>query len=73
VVVGSIPRSITWILGATRLLTLAKPLGGVQSIIIDEMFYLLMNRASCLQFCDVSSLHLLPHQFGVVVTTKHEG
>ncbi len=72
-VVGSIPRSITQILGATRLLTLAKPLGGVQLIIIDEMLYWLMNRALWFQFCDVSSLHLLPHQFGVVVNTKHEG
>jgi len=73
VVVGSIPRFVVKILGATRLSTLAKPSSGVQSIIVDEMFYWLMNRALCFQIFDASFLHLLPHRFGVVVRTKHEG
>jgi hypothetical protein len=73
VVVGSIPRSVAEILSVNRLSTLAKPLGGVRSIIVDEMFYWLLDRALCFQFCDVSSSHLLPHEFGVVIRTKREG
>jgi hypothetical protein len=73
VVVGSIPRFVAQILGATTFSTLAKPSSGVQLITVDEMFYWLMNRALCLQFCDASSSHLLPHQFSVVVKTQHEG
>jgi hypothetical protein len=73
VVVGSIPRFVVQILGATMFSTLAKPSSGVQLIIVDKMFYWLMNRALCLQFCDASSSHLLPHQFGVVVRIEHEG
>jgi hypothetical protein len=73
VVVGSIPRFVARILGVTRLSTLAKPLGGIGSIIVDKMFYWLLNRALCFQFCDASSSHLLPHEFSVVIRTKREG
>ncbi len=60
-VVSSIPRSIAEILDAIRFSTLAKPSSGIQSIVVGKMFYWLLNRASCFQFCDVSSLHLLSH------------
>jgi len=73
VVVGSIPRFVVQIFGVTMFSTLAKPSSGVQSIIVDEMFYWLINRALCFQFCDASSSHLLPHQFDVVVRIEHEG
>lgn len=66
-VVGQILRFITQILGATRLLTLAKPISGVQLITMGEMFYQLVCKALCLPFRDAFSLHLSPHQFGVVV------
>jgi hypothetical protein len=37
---GYIPRQIINILGAARLLTMTKPLGGVCSIVVREVLYL---------------------------------
>ncbi len=34
---------------------------------MGEAFYQIMNRALCLQFCDVFVSHLSPYHFGVAV------
>jgi hypothetical protein len=43
------PRSIVFIFGATKFLTLAKPLGGIKPITMGEVLYQLVNKALCLQ------------------------
>jgi len=58
---------VVCIFGDTRLLALAKPSSGIQPIIMDEVFYLLISRALCLQFHDMFFFHLLLHQFSVVI------
>jgi hypothetical protein len=42
---GHIPQSIACIFGVIRLLTLAKPLSGIKSIVVGKAFYQLMGRA----------------------------
>ncbi len=61
------PRSIIHILGAITFLALAKPFGGIRSIVVGEVFYCLVNIALWFQLRNVFSFHMLPHQFGVVI------
>lgn len=53
--------SIVHILGATKLLTLAKPSGGIKPIAMGKVFYQLVNGALCLQLQYVFSYNLLSH------------
>jgi len=48
VIVRRISKSIAKALGATKLLTLAKPSSGIQPIAIGKVFYQLVNRTFCL-------------------------
>jgi hypothetical protein len=61
VVAGHIFKSITKALGVVRMLALAKPLGGIQQIVLGEVFYQLMNKTFFFQFCDAFFVHLSPH------------
>jgi hypothetical protein len=67
VVASSIQRSIIRVLCVIRLLALIKPYRSIQSIVVHEVIYWLVNRALCLYFCDVFFIHLSPHQFGVAI------
>jgi hypothetical protein len=55
-------RSIACVLGASRFLALAKPLGGNRLQWVKSFTSWL-----CFQFQNAFSFHLLPHQFGVVI------
>ncbi len=55
-------RSITCILGASRFLALAKPLGGNRLQWVKSFTSWL-----CFQFRNAFSFRLLPNQFGVVI------
>jgi hypothetical protein len=59
--------SMIRVLGTSRFLVLAKPSSGIHPIVVEEVFYRLMSRVLCLQFCDAFAFHLSPYQFGVVV------
>jgi hypothetical protein len=49
------------------LLALAKPYGGIWLIVVGEVLYRLVGKTLCTQFRDIFYIHLLFHQFGVVV------
>jgi hypothetical protein len=55
-------RSIACVLGASRFLALAKPLGGNRSQWVKSYTSWL-----CFQFQNAFSFHLLLHRFGVVI------
>jgi regulator of sigma D len=48
-------------------LVLAKHFNGICPSAMGKAFYRLVNRALCLQFCDVLVSHLSSYHFGVVV------
>lgn len=58
VVIRHIHENITKTLGATRMLTLAKPSISIWLIVVGEVFYWLMSRTLCLQFCNAFVVHL---------------
>lgn len=68
-ILGSIVKA----LGVARLLTLAKPSGGIRPIVVGEVFYWLVSRTFCFQFHGAFVVHLSPHQFGVVIKGGCEG
>lgn len=55
------------IIGDVKILTLAKPSGGIQPIAMGEVFYQLVHMVLYLYFCNVFSFHLSLHKFSVVV------
>ncbi len=64
--------SVAGVSGVSWLLILAKPSGGIRLIIMGKMFYHLVSKVSCLQFCDAFIFHLSPYQFKVVVKSGCE-
>jgi hypothetical protein len=67
-----IPMPIVRIFGATRLLALAKPFGGIQLIVVGEVLYRSVNKVLFLHFHDTFFIHLLFHQFGVAIKGRCE-
>jgi hypothetical protein len=56
-----IPPQIASVLGATRLLALTKPSGGILPIVVGETFYQLTSHVLCLQFYDAFATHFSLH------------
>jgi hypothetical protein len=69
---GHFPRPITHILGAIKLLSLAKLSSGIKLIVVVEAFYQLVSITLCFQLQDAFSFHLSFHQFCVVIKDGHE-
>jgi hypothetical protein len=42
---------------------LAKPFGGICPIVMGKMLSQSVNKALCMQFCDVFASHLSPYKF----------
>ena len=64
---GRIPHPIAHVLGASRLLALEKPSGGVRPIAVGEVFYRLVSQTLCAQLRSHFENLLSPHQYGVGV------
>ncbi|KAL2612792.1 hypothetical protein R1flu_024484 [Riccia fluitans] len=56
---------MAYLLGASRLLALAKPSGGVRPIAVGEVLYRLVARTLGFQFREALADHFSPLQFGV--------
>jgi hypothetical protein len=69
---GHFLGSIVHVLGAIRLLVLAKSSGGIKLIAVAEVLCQLVNKVLCFQLWDVFSFHLSFHQFGVVIKGRCE-
>jgi len=66
VIHGDNPKSMALVLGASRLLAMAKETGGFFLIVVSKMFFQLINRSIVLQLWGLFQEHLSPHQFGVL-------
>jgi hypothetical protein len=64
---GHIPSQIARVLGAVRLLTMTKPLGGVRPIAMRETLYQFTSHVLYLQFCNVVATHFFPYQFEIAI------
>ncbi|KAL2634242.1 hypothetical protein R1flu_005721 [Riccia fluitans] len=64
---GRVSPSMAYLLGASRLLALEKPSGGVRPIAVGEVLYRLVARSLGFQFWDALADHFSPLQFGVVM------
>ncbi len=60
------------ILGASKLLAMAKDINGLRLIAIDEMFLQLINCSIVIQLRGPFQEHLSPHQFGVLTFGNYE-
>jgi hypothetical protein len=56
-----IPRSVALMLGAKKLLAMAKDTGGFRPIVVNEVFLQLMNYCIVLLFWGLFQEHLSPH------------
>jgi len=72
VVMSHIPMPIVRVFGATRLLALAKPFGGIQLIVVGEVLYQLVSRFLFLQFHDTFFVHLLLHFYNMAFKRRCE-
>ncbi|KAL2611673.1 hypothetical protein R1flu_023365 [Riccia fluitans] len=62
---GRVSPSTAYLLGASRLLDLEKPSGGVRPIVVGEVFYRLVARTFGFQFREALADHFSPLQFDV--------
>ncbi|KAL2635415.1 hypothetical protein R1flu_006894 [Riccia fluitans] len=62
---GRVSPSMAYLLGASRLLALEKPSGGVRPIAVGEVLYRLVARTLGFQFREALADHFSPLQFGV--------
>ncbi|KAL2653713.1 hypothetical protein R1flu_021841 [Riccia fluitans] len=62
---GQVSPSIAYLLGASRLLSLEKPSGGVRPIVVGEVLYQLVACTLGFQFREALADHFSPLQFGV--------
>jgi hypothetical protein len=60
-VVGYIAQSMGHIIGVAKIMTLAKPSGGIQPLAMGEAFYQLGHMALYLYFCYMFFSHLSLH------------
>jgi hypothetical protein len=60
------------VLGANKLLAMAKDISGLCPITIGEMFFQLISRSIVLQLRRSFQEHLSPHQFGVSTPGSYE-
>ncbi|KAL2649469.1 hypothetical protein R1flu_017597 [Riccia fluitans] len=64
---GRVSPSTAYLLGASRLLALEKPSGGVRPIVMGEVLYRLVARTLGFQFWEALADHFSPLQFGVAM------
>jgi hypothetical protein len=61
IVCGDIPRLVALVLGANKLLAMAKNINGLHPIAMNEVFLQLMNCCIVLLFWGLFQEHLSPH------------
>jgi hypothetical protein len=62
---GCFLKAMALVLGANKLLAMAKDIGGLCPIAIGEVFLQLISRSTILQLWGPFQKHLSPHQFGI--------
>jgi hypothetical protein len=65
VIHGDNSRLVALMLGANRLLAMAKETGGFSPITVTKMFFQLISHSIVLQLWGPFQEHLSPHQFGI--------
>ncbi|KAL2634313.1 hypothetical protein R1flu_005792 [Riccia fluitans] len=64
---GQVPASMAYLLGASCLLALEKPSGGVRPIAVGEVLYRLVAHTLGFQFREALADHFSPLQFSVAM------
>jgi hypothetical protein len=72
IVHGDIFRLVALVLGANRLLAMAKDISGLHPIVIGEVFFQFINHSNVLQLHGSLQEHLCPHQFGISSLRSYE-